>query len=361
MPAYTPYRPDIEVIESDEAETHEKIIQLMTDGQNITREKYGKAVRISHAKAHGLLTGELTVPAGLPEELAQGFFARPGSYPVLIRMASAPGEFTDDSKISTSRGLSLKIFGVEGEKLPPFEDITTQDFLLSTGKLFDAGNAKQFAQAFKPNAKLAPQLSDTTKGVVSTVTRVLNEGMNAAGMNSPLLDFFGHPYTHPLAEPYYSQTPLRYGIYIAKLAAYPATPGMEALGEIHAESADAFRDATVAFFRAHPAEFDLRVQLNTDLETMPIEKAEAAWSEADSPYRTVAHLTIPVQQAYTPTREDFVDGDLSFNPAHTLLEHKPLGSINRARIAAYTALSATRRSENGRPQFEPTSLDQVPA
>ena len=89
--------------------------------------------------------------------------------------------------------------------------------------------------------------------------------------------------------------------------------------------------------------------------------AEAAWSEQDSPYRTVAHLTIPVQQAYTPTRAEFVDGDLSFSPAHTLLEHKPLGSINRARLAAYTALSTTRRRENDRPQLEPISIDQVPA
>ena len=361
MPDYTLYRPDVEIVEPDEAETHGKIINLMTDGQNITREKYGKAVRISHAKAHGLLKGKLTVSSGLPAELAQGFFARPGTYDVLIRMASAPGEFTDDSKISTSRGMSLKIFNVEGTKLAPFSDITTQDFVLSTGKLFDAGNAKQFSQAFKPNAELAPKLSDTAKGVVSTTTRVLNEGLNALGMNSPTLDFFGHPYKHPLAEPYYSQTPLRYGNYIAKLAAYPANISMENLPDVKPDDYNAFRDAMITYFRTNPAEFDLRVQLNTDLDKMSIEKAEAEWSEEESPYRTVAHLTIPVQPAYTPTREDFVDGDLSFNPAHTLVAHQPLGSINRARLVAYTALAKTRRSENNRPRLEPTSLEQVPA
>lgn len=361
MPEYTLYRPDIETIEPDEPETHAKIINLMTDGQNITREKYGKAVRISHAKPHGLLKGKLTVPAGLPGELAQGFFARPGTYDVLIRMASAPGEFTDDSKISTSRGMALKIFNVEGEKLAPFTGITTQDFVLSTGKLFDAGNAKEFSKAFKPNAQLAPKLSDTTKGVVSTTTRVLNEGLNAVGMNSPMLDFFGHPYKHPLAEPYYSQTPLRFGSYVAKLAAYPASVSKEDLQDVKPDDYNAFRDAMITYFRTHPAEFDLRVQLNTDLDKMSIEKAEVEWSEKESPYRTIAHLTIPVQEAYTPTREDFVDGDLSFSPAHTLVEHQPLGSINRARLAAYTALSQTRRRENGRPQLEPTSIEQIPA
>ena len=72
-------------------------------------------------------------------------------------------------------------------------------------------------------------------------------------------------------------------------------------------------------------------------------------------------LTIPAQDAFTPTREDFVDGDLSFSPAHTLVEHRPLGSITRARLAAYTALSTLRRNENNRPQLEPTSIDHVPA
>ena len=46
MPTYVPYRDDLETIAADEAETHAKIIQVMTDGQNVTREKCGKAVRI---------------------------------------------------------------------------------------------------------------------------------------------------------------------------------------------------------------------------------------------------------------------------------------------------------------------------
>ena len=49
MPDYVPYRDDIETIDPDEQETHAKIIQTMTDGQHISREKYGKSVRISQA------------------------------------------------------------------------------------------------------------------------------------------------------------------------------------------------------------------------------------------------------------------------------------------------------------------------
>ncbi|MGI4829037.1 MAG: catalase family protein [Janthinobacterium lividum] len=361
MPDYALYSPDVETIEPDEQETHNKIIQVMTEGQNITREKYGKAVRISHAKSHGLLKGELTISPGLPSELAQGLFAEPGTHPVLIRLASAPGEFTDDSKLSTVRGMSIKVFNVQGAKLPPFEGIANQDFVLDTGKEFITGGAKAFLQAFKPNAEIAPKLSDNVKGAVSEVARVTNKGLNAVGLNSQKLDFYGHEKNHPMAESYYSQIALRYGKYIARLGVVPSAAVLQSLGAFDPETPDALREATIAYFRTHGAEFDVQIQLNTGLEGMPIEDAQAKWSEEESPYRTVARITIPAQNAYSAAREDFVDGDLSFSPAHTLVDHQPLGSVARARLAAYTALATLRRNENSRPQLEPANLDQVPA
>ncbi len=359
---YTRYTDTLETIEPDEQETHAKIIEVMTTGQNITREKYGKAVRISHAKAHGLLKGELRIDANLPTELAQGLFAQPGTHPVLVRLATAPGEYTDDSKVSTSRGMAIKVFNVDGPKLPGFEHITTQDFVLDTGKEFLTGGAKAFLQAFKPNAEIAPKLSDDVKGAVSTIARGTNAALNAVGLNSEKLDFYGHPNNHPLGESYYSQTAIRYGDYIAKLGVIPSSPGLLALQQqpFDPETPDALREATVAYFKSNPAEFDVVIQLNTDLDTMPIEDAITAWPEDQSVYRTVGRLVIPAQDAFDPARADVVDGDLSFSPAHALVVHRPLGSINRARLAAYTALSTLRRQENHRPLTEPTSLNQIP-
>ncbi len=363
MPNYVLYRDDIETIDPDEQETRAKIIQVMTDGQNITREKYGKAVRISHAKAHGVLRGTLTIPAGLPTELAQGLFATPGTYPVLVRLATAPGEFTDDSKLSTSRGMALKIYNVNGPHLTPFGSTTTQDFVLDTGKEFITSGPKAFLQAFKPNAEIAPKLPDSVKGAVSTVARATNAVLNAVGANSEKLDFYGHQQKHPMAESYYSQTAIRYGDYIAKLGVVPSSPGLKALEDqpFNPETPDALRDATVAYFNSNPADFDVQIQLNTGLDDMPIEDAMAKWSEEDSQYQTVAHLHVPQQNAFDRATEQYVDGDLSFSPAHTLVAHRPLGGINRARLAAYTALSNLRRTENQRPTAEPTSIDQVPA
>ena len=350
MPHYTLYRDDVETIEPDERETHDKIIELMTEGMHLVRSKSGENVRISHAKAFGLLKGELIIEKNLPPELAQGLFAQPGRYPVLVRLATAPGEINDDSKVNTARGMAIKIFNVQGPKLSGHA-ADTQDFLLDTGKQFITTGAKSFLQTFKPNAKIAPKLSDSVKGVVSDVSRVTNAALNAVGLNSEKLEFFGHEKKHPMAEAYYSQTPYRFGQYIAKLGVIPDTPGLQALFDqsYDPETADAFREATNAFFRSQPAEFIVAAQLNTDLDQMPIEDAQAEWAEALSQYQPVARLILPIFE------------DLSFSPAHARAAHRPLGSVNRARLAAYPALSQKRLSENHKPTAEITSAIGVPA
>ncbi len=273
----------------------------MTDGQNITREKYGKSVRISHAKAHGLLKGELIVDEGLPPELAQGLFAKPGTYPIVVRLATAPGEYTDDSKISTVRGMSVKVFNVEGPHLPPFEDITTQDFVFDTGKTFITSGPKAFLQAFKPNAEIAPKLSDDVKGVVSDLARGTNAVLNMFGANSEKLDFYGHEKKHPMAEAYFSQTPFRYGGYVAKIGFVPSTPTLAELAQLpfDPQTPDALREETVRYFKTNGARFDVAVQLSTDLETMPVEDPMVEWSEEESPYRAVAQIVIPRRMPLT--------------------------------------------------------------
>ena len=364
MRNYTLYHDGIETIEPDEQETHAKIIEVMTDGMNLTHHKYGKGVRISHASAQALVRGELTVLDDLPPELAQGLFAKPAAYPALVRLSHAPGELVDDSKVSTPRGIAIKIFNVEGDHIAPFQDIATQDFVCDTGsKEFINSNAKTFLQAFRPNAEIAPKLSDTVKGVVSDVARGTNAVLHAVGYNSAKLDFYGHPKFHPMAEAYYSQTAYRYGDYVAKFAVIPANPALEALRgqKFDPQNYDALREETVAFFRDHPAEFNIAVQLNTNLDKMPIEDATVKWSEDESPYRKVARLVLPAQSAYDPAKEQQMDTNLSFSPAHALAAHRPLGSVNRARLAAYTAMSTLRRQMNHGTTTEPASIEQIPA
>ena len=68
-------------------------------------------------------------------------------------------------------------------------------------------------------------------------------------------------------------------------------------------------------------------------------------------------------QGRTPSARpagQFVD-DLSFCVSHSLVAHRPLGSIMRARLRAYPEMSRLRRSTNGVVLAEPVSVAEVPA
>ncbi len=59
------------------------------------------------------------------------------------------------------------------------------------------------------------------------------------------------------------------------------------------------RDEVRDFFRATGGEWELRVQLCTKLEDMPIEPANVEWSETESPYVAVARLRAARRRAGT--------------------------------------------------------------
>ena len=360
MPEHVRYRDDLETIAPDEAETFAKIVDLMTRGMHLVREKAGESVRVSHAKAHGFVTGTLAVDADLPAELAQGLFARPATYDALVRLATAPGENLDDRTVSTQRGMAIKVMGVDGEMLGGGGGGggATQDFVLDSGtKEFIASDAATFLQSFKPNALLAPRLPEAVKGAVSKTARAAGAALETVGVESPKLDFYGHPKYHPLAEAYYSQCPMRWGEHVAKLAVVPANPALEALYEkvLDVPGENGLRTMTVDYFKANAAEYDVCVQLCTDPEEMPIEDATAKWDEDKSPYRRVGRLTLPAQDAYDERRQDVVDHRMSFSPAHSLAAHRPLGSVMRARLAVYPVVAGRRRSENGVEPLEPAA------
>jgi hypothetical protein len=315
-------------------------------------------MRPSHAKSHGLLKGKLQVLDDLPDELRQGLFAAARTYPLLVRLANVPGEILDDS-VATQRGMAIKVLRVSGKMLPGHEG-GTQDFVLDTGTRFASADAASFLRTVQGlnAASPAPQ---ALKTAVSRVSRVANAALHAVGGDSATLDFLGHPPRHPLAEAYFTQAAIRYGDHIAKLGIFPVSPRLLELANIDpAKDPDALRTATVAYFRQHPAEYEVRVQLCTDLVRMPVEDASVEWPEGESSYRSVARLVLPVQEACGPARRRYMDEELSFCPSHALAAHRPLGSIMRARMRAYPALSAWRRARNGSAGTEPRTLDEVP-
>jgi hypothetical protein len=88
--------------------------------------------------------------------------------------------------------------------------------------------------------------------------------------------------------------------------------------------------------------FDFMIQLQEDAAKDPIENPCIEWK---SGWKKVASIEIPSQHFDTPEQMAFGE-DLSFSPWHSLKEHQPLGNINRARKAAYLAISKFRVERN---------------
>ena len=110
----------------------------------------------------------------------------------------------------------------------------------------------------------------------------------------------------------------------------------------------------------HSAEYELRAQLCTDLATMPVEDASVLWPDAQSTHQRIAKITFPVQDAYSAARQAYADDVLSFNPWHSLADHRPLGSIMRLRMKAYEASTAFRQKMNNTPRVEPRDIAELP-
>ena len=118
-------------------------------------------------------------------------------------------------------------------------------------------------------------------------------------------------------------------------------------------SADYLREAMVETLADNEVVFDFAVQFQTDPHRMPIEDASVIWPESLSPYITVATLRIPRQEFDSSAQLAFAR-NLSYNPWHSIPEHRPLGNQGRARKSIYLATSKHRQAMNHDEHVEPT-------
>ena len=356
-----PYEPAFEVPEDAETQTSFDLQTTMRDISTRTYEDSGRATRSVHAKSHGLLLGELTVVDGLPEVYAQGLFAKGGTYQAVLRLSTVPGDVLDDN-VSTPRGVGLKLVGVPGARVEGSDNDTTQDFVMVNGPAFSAPNAKKFLG----NVKLLASTTDKVpnlKKAFSAVLRGAEKVVEAVGGESVTLKTLGgHPETNPLGETYYSQTPILYGRYMAKFSLAPVSDNLRALTDAPVDlkgKPDGLREATVDHFSREGGEWELRVQLNTGVDKMPIEDASVEWPESDSPYVTVARLRAGPQAAWNDALARAIDEGMQFNPWHALAAHRPLGSVNRVRKAVYAMSKRFRAERNGVDIAEPRDLEAL--
>lgn len=321
----------------DERERDEE--RLITSIERLMREKLekdyapGDTRRDAHPKHTGLLEATFTVERDLAPELKVGLFAEPRTYQAWIRTSSASGKPQSDA-IRDVRGFAIKLREVDGEKIPESDEPRTQDFVLLSMPRMPLGTVKLFEDAIYYSNRRSLRLF-ALKMLLTGQLRVI-KGLQEGRQ---------HP-TSPLEIRYWSTTPYRFGDRIVKYSAIPTSGTPTALPDVL--TAHYLSEAMERRLRSETITFDFAVQFRK--EGMPINDAAPRWDETASPFLKVATLAIPPQAFRTEERERLAEA-LSFSPGHARIEHRPLGSINRARMRVYRAMSDFRHQRRGLPRL----------
>ena len=341
----------------------QEITEMVDLTHKLLEQRYGAATgetmarRAVHPKAHGCVKADFTVNADIPDKYRVGLFATPGkSYKAWVRFSNATAVVRPDvnNKKADSRGMAIKVMGVEGETLMSESGGKTQDFLLINQPMFAFPNVHeyleftriQFANKEDVRRFFAPQtLTDARKKIGGIVGKI-------AGMHM----------ANPLHVPYFSASPFLFGPdKAAKFAARPRNaPANPSLPEF--TSTDYLREAmkkSLSITEGSPVVFDIQVQLRPDgLAPMdadyPIESANDEWkpkADGTAAYQNVATVTIQQQDFDTPLQNTECE-HLVFTPWHGLTGHQPLGGINRLRRQVYIA-SSTHRADHREPTDYP--------
>jgi hypothetical protein len=176
-----------------------------------------------------------------------------------------------------------------------------------------------------------------------------------------LLSLAQLPFVNLLLSTYWTMGAVRHGEFIAKVRAapVPAFADRVARQAIDVKYApEVYRPALVAELRERPYEFDIQVQLCTDLARMPVEDLTVPWSETLSPFVTVAKLRLPQQDIGGDDNLQKMDAT-SMTAWRVTAEHRPLGNLMRTRKEVYRQSSILRHQMNHQLRKEPSNLAEV--
>ncbi len=317
-----------------------------------------RALRDQHAKQHGCLKARFVVTKDLPPELETPIF-RPGAcYHALLRFSNAQGRPQSDKR-ADGRGMAIKLLDVEGTSLlsgmigdegrpaPRGE----QDFLLTNFPVFFCKGAADYAR------------------FISIVTPPATGWWAHLSMGVRFLGFFAtrprqawifartalQRVRSPLLVTYHSMTPYLFGAERAvRYAAAPAEPrpapparrwrgalGWSFLRRAMAGELDQERTLAAG---THAA-FRFSILMQETPRPEDVEDSSRYWRGPGVKEIALARIEIPPQDV--DTEESRLRGEnLSFNPWNCLPEHRPLGSLNRMRLAVYLASARTRHRLN---------------
>lgn len=274
----------------------------------------------------------------LAARLAVGIYAKPGIYPAVVRFGNSDSNVNSDWKKDV-RSLSFYIETPSGSA-------TRQDFSLqsaTTLPINDAPSFLTFMKVFTASSPAKALWSLSGHDKLQTIRTLARAGVQVAQQAT-------RPYQ---LLRYWSDVPFRHGP--KNVVKYCATPSRENQAQpLQKNNPNCLQDELVRHLNhdSPVSSFDFGLQF-LDPEKMTwkgkrrdagfwIENASVEWDETQSPFHTVARLTLLPNSQLSAEDGEAVYFDVTGNSTP---DTTPLGSINRARWAGEVASRKARRGE----------------
>jgi hypothetical protein len=360
---------DVEIVPQNESAQIQSIMRLTIEQM---RQRYLGApavLRGVHPKDHGCVTAKFKVLDNLPENLRVGVFSKPGrEFDAWIRYSNAAVAVGPDSGATShgSRGMAIKLMGVDGQPLLKNSSPVTQDFLMVNHPVFAFANvedyaalsrilledkdnpARFFAERIKLTPAGAPDFSDAMTRRAAGTGLIFKRIQSLSTTATP--PAYQTPPVSPTDNQYFSAAPFLFGPNsVMKYSAKPVSPPSTEVRDV--SDPNYLRHALLKQLTGPNAkeivfEFKLQIRPRSDfvgkVET-EIEDACFEWPESKYPFVSVATITIPPQDFDSDERKLQCE-NLVFTPWHGLTEHQPIGGINRLRLSVYEASSGFRKT-----------------
>lgn len=297
------------------------------------------ALRDAHPKAHGCVRAEFKINETLPPLLAQGVFIPGKTYQAWIRFSNGSSNAKQADIKKDARGMAIKLLEVSGKNLSD-ENYSTQDFIMINHPVFFANDPARYLSFMQDinSDKFLKKLH---------IPFALGAKGTWIALNTR------NKISNPLQTRYWSMVPYQLGLGDHRQAVkYSARACSTIVSPIPARpNRDFLREALRTSLQESDACMEFLVQPRTST-SMSVEDSMTEWKEDQAPFYKVATIHIPKQVFDTPEQNKFCE-NLSFTPWHALVEHKPLGGINRMRKIIYEQISRVRHEMNSTERLEP--------
>lgn len=310
--------------------------------------KHGEASRRGvHPKSHGSLVGHMIISSDLDSTDQVGIFQPGRTYQVQARFSNANPRSNPDDSLADSRGIGLKVLGVDGDPLLPNiagADGFSQDFTMNSTDTFFSDTAETYRRFMEIGLLETTSFDAAAKKYVLELFKSFRLPLGFRVL-SALKKIQNANVINPLNADYFSIAPFQHGVGpaapLVKYAIKPCNPLNEQdIGE--ASGTNFLRENLTSYISRNTACFRFMVQdyLNS---SFAVEDLTVPWSESASPFRELARIYFPAQGLV----DDLIAERQIFNPWNTLPAHKPVGGISRLRLAAY--LKSIEMRQKGRP------------